>query len=471
MRLALQYTIFYGIVLSVLLIILYWHSETYVSSQLKENIERELLALSQIFDNGGAKRLAEVINERKEYAINEGWFYFLAKMNGQPIAGNLSKWPNEADVLFDGDVQSIWLDDDIMIGNFYKNDAYLPAIAQKLPDGSRLLLARGVGQDYILRELSENLLESLGTVVFFVLLMGVSLGWAILRRMDTISMTANEIMAGDLSQRIPVSKRNDEFDALAQCLNNMLERIEEVLMGMREVTDNVAHDLRGPMSRIRNRMEITLLEQRDEADYRDAMSQTIKDADMMIKTFNAILHIAQANAGTMRADLTPVELSKLVREMGEFYTPIAEEAELGFHIEVGDPFIVLGNQDLLAQAIVNLLDNALKYTPRGGRVFLKLIPHDAVVDIVVEDSGPGIPEKEHHRVKQRFVRLGTERHSEGNGLGLSLVDAIVRQHGGTLFFEDNEPGLRVIIRFQTGRSSAKAGCERGWETTKEQTQS
>ena len=257
-------------------------------------------------------------------------------------------------------------------------------------------------------------------------------------------------MAGDLSQRVPVSGRNDEFDALAQRLNNMLERIEEVLAGMREVTDNVAHDLRSPITRIRNRMEVTLLERRDEAEYRDVMEQTIRDADTMIRTFNAILLTAQANAGAIRADLLPVDLSKLVREMGELYTPVAEEAGLTLRIESGALITVPGHRDLLAQAIGNLLDNAVKYTPREGKLYLELIPGDGAVDLVVEDSGPGIPEKERHRVTQRFVRLDTVRQKEGNGLELSLVDAIARQHGATLLFEDNEPGLRAIIRFKTG---------------------
>ena len=366
------------------------------------------------------------------------------------LAGNLTKWSDEGSVSFDGDVHNIWLDENILPGNLYKDDAYLPAIAREFTDGNRLLLVRGVEQDNILREVSEYLLESLGAVVFFALLMGITLGRAILRRMDTIGRTASEIVAGDLSQRIPLSGRNDEFDALAQRLNNMLERIEEVLAGMREVTDNVAHDLRSPITRIRNRMEVTLLERRDEAEYRDVMEQTIKDADTMVKTFNAILQTAQANAGAIRADLLPVDLSKLVQEMGELYTPVTEEAGLTLRIESGVPITVPGHRDLLAQAIGNLLDNAVKYTPRGGKLYLELIPGDGTADLVVEDSGPGIPEKERHRVKQRFVRLDTVRQKEGNGLGLSLVDAIARQHGATLLFEDNEPGLRAIIRFQTG---------------------
>ena len=219
---------------------------------------------------------------------------------------------------------------------------------------------------------------------------------------------------------------------------------------MREVTDNVAHDLRGPVNRILNRMEVTLLEPRDEAEYREVIEKTIGDADGLVKTFNAILKTAQARAGTVRADMEPVDLSILVAELGELYQPLAEEAGIKLTIEPGDSVNVPGNRDLLAQAIGNLLDNAIKYTPRGGRIYLELIPGETTIDLVVEDSGPGIPEKEHQRVKERFVRLDNARRKAGNGLGLSLVDAIVHLHNGTLLFEDNEPGLRAIIRFTCG---------------------
>ncbi len=452
-RLALKYTLLYTLVLGVALATLLWSSSRYVDAQLKADMEQELFSLTQIFASGGTERLIEAVSRQAEVAPDKGRFYLLDIKEGKILAGNMTKWPGEASISFDGDVHNIWLDESNLPGELYEDDAYLPAVAREFPDGGRLLLVRGVEQDNILQEVSEYLLESLAVVVIVALLMGVTLGRAMLGRMDTISSTAEDIMAGDLSQRIPLSGRNDEFDALAQRLNNMLNRIEEVLAGMREVTDNVAHDLRSPITRIRNRLEVTLLEQRDEAEYRDVMEKTIKDADSMVKTFNAILQTAQASAGTIRADLLPVDLSKLVREMGELYAPVAEEAGLKLSIESGEPTVVPGSRDLLAQAVVNLLDNAVKYTPRGGRLYLELIPGDAMVDLVVEDSGPGIPEKERHRVKQRFVRLDTVRHAQGNGLGLSLVDAIARQHGATLLLEDNEPGLRAIIRF-----SPVVGC-------------
>lgn len=449
-RLALRYTLLYMLLLGIALAALFWSSSRYVDEQLEVDMQQESSLLAQLFQSDGAGSLADAVSRRVETSTDGRKFYLLVDREGEILAGNMTKWPDEASIPFNGEVHNIWLDEHVLPGNYYSDDAYLPAVGRQFNDGSRLLLVGGVEQDNVLQEVSEYLFESLAVVAVVALLMGVTLGRAILRRMEAIGRTAADIMAGDLSQRIPLSDRHDEFDELAQRLNAMLSRIEEVMVGMREVTDNVAHDLRSPVTRIRNRMEVTLLGQRDEAEYRDVMEQTIKDADAMVRTFNAILQTAQANAGTIRADLVPVELSKLIREMGELYTPAAEEAGLTLRVISGEPVTVPGNRDLLAQAIGNLLDNAVKYTPRGGRLYLELVPDKAALDVVVEDSGPGIPENEHHRVKQRFVRLGAVRQKQGNGLGLSLVDAIARQHGARLVFENSEPGLRAIIRFGAG---------------------
>jgi len=453
-RMALQHTVLYAAILGILMVTLYLSSTRYVNAQLKSDLKQELISLIRIFNIDGSNHLTNLISGFNEYALNEGRLYLLAKENGLPLAGNLTKWPHEADVLIDnGGIRNIWLDDDIMMGNFYKNDAYLPAIAHEFSDGSRLLIAYGVEQDNLIRELSENLLESFGAVLLFMLLLSITLGRAVLRRIETISRTAGEIMAGDLSQRIPISKRYDEFDILAQRLNSMLERIEKTLQSLREVTDNAAHDLKSPIARIRNRMEVILLQkQRDEVEYREVMEQTIKDADIMVKTFNAVLQTAQADAETIRADLLPVDLSRLVREIGELFTPAAEDAGLTLRIECEESISITGNSDLLAQAIGNLLDNAVKFTPPNGMLSLELIKTRSNADVIITDNGPGIPENERRHVKQRFVRLDSTRQTEGNGLGLSLVDAIARQHGAALLFEDNAPGLRAIIRFRTDAS-------------------
>ncbi len=448
-RMSLRYTLLYALLLALLYAVLYLSSLRYIDAQLEERLASEIDALVDVYNVSGLDELRMTIENLKSEGMEQGRFYLLAEKDGLPVAGNLTKWPHEANVLIDSqDIQNIWLDDDIMIGDFYINDAYLPAAARKLPDDSRLLVAYGIEQDNLLRELSENLKESFGAAILFMLLLSFTLGKAILRRVETINQTASEIMSGDLSRRIPLSKRHDEFDHLAQRLNEMLDRIEGVLRSMRDVTDNIAHDLKSPITRIRNRMEVLLLqEQRTEEEYREALAQTIKDADFIIKTFNAVLQTAQADAGTMYAEFSLVDLSRLVREVGELFAPSAEDAGLDFRTEHQESVFIKGNCDLLGQAICNLLDNAIKFTPRNGQVSLELVTTSSGADIIIADTGPGIPTHEYERVRQRFVRLDTSGQTTGNGLGLSLVDAIVRQHGASLLFDDNNPGLRAIIRF------------------------
>jgi signal transduction histidine kinase len=281
--------------------------------------------------------------------------------------------------------------------------------------------------------------------------MGVTLGRAILRRVDTISRTAGEIMAGDLSQRVPLSDRNDEFDALADRLNTMLDRVQHLIKGIREVTDNIVHDLRSPLTRLRNRLEITVRKHRSEQEYAQAIHCGIEDAESLIKTFNALLGIAQAKAGNYRTQWGPVGLDRLASDLVALYRPVAEEKEQTLEFQDSGSVKITGSRDLLAQAISNLLENATKYTPEGGSIRLQLRRSAGAVEVVVSDTGPGIPESEREHVLERFVRLESSRHTPGNGLGLSLVKAVSKLHKAELLLGDASPGLVVTIRFPRTR--------------------
>ena len=260
-RLALRYAIAYTVVMGLLLAALFWTSSRYVDSQLEAGLEQELYALTGKFESGGLQQLALAVSQREEHGLEEGRYYLLVGRDGTRIAGNLLAWPPDSNIPYDGKVHSVWVEDDVIPGTRYDDDAYWSVIVRELPDGSRLLLSRSVRQ-------AEDLQESMLYLMTFILVMavllalamGVTLGRTILGRMDTISRAAGEIMAGDLSRRVPESGRNDEFDTLAGRLNSMLDRIQKLIKGIREVTDNVAHDLRSPLSRMRNRLEITLLD-------------------------------------------------------------------------------------------------------------------------------------------------------------------------------------------------------------------
>ena len=447
-RLALRYALVYAGVMGLLLAALFWTSSRYVDSQLEAGLEQELFSLASKFGSGGSQHLAEAVSQREEHGLEEGRYYLLVGRDGARIAGNLSAWPPDSNIPYDGKVHSVWVEDDVIPGTRYDDDAYWPVIARELPDGSRLLLAHSVRHAEDLQEFTLYLMVFiLAVAVLLALAMGVTLGRAILGRMDTISRTAGNIMAGDLSQRIQISNSDDEFNALAKRLNAMLDRVQQLITGMRDVTDNVAHDLRSPLSRLRNHLEVTLLEERSEEEYRQAIGKTIEDAESLIKTFNAMLGIAQVESGNHRTPWGRVDLNTLAADLDELYKPVAGLKGQQFRLVTGEPAEITGSRDLLAQAIGNLLDNAIKYTPEGGAILLGVRRLEEATEVMVRDSGAGIPAAEREHVLERFVRLESSRHTPGNGLGLSLVKAVARLHGAELRLGDAGPGLTVTLRF------------------------
>lgn len=446
-RLAVKYTVFYAAALGLALAAFLWITNRGVDTDLTRELESDLASLVQTFETGGAERLAQTVAERQVAASQEGRFSILIDRHGDKLAGNLSGWPEEASTGIGTGVTIVLIEEEVIPRGLVEDDVYWPAIAQELPDGSRLLLARRIDQAAELQQITEYLTEFSAAALLLALLMGITIGGTILRRMDMISRTAGNIMAGDLSQRVPVSGRNDEFDLLASQLNAMLDRIQQLIKGIRQTTDNIAHDLRSPLTRLRNRLEITLLETRSEPAYRQAITQGIEEAETLIKTFNALLEIAQAEAGNHRAQWGLVQLDQLASDLVELYKPVAEEK--GQTLELVDcrPVPLNGSRHLLAQVIVNLLENAIKYTPAGGTITLQCKPTAGAADLIVADTGPGIPASERERVLERFVRLENSRQTPGNGLGLSLVKAVCEMHRAALRLSDAGPGLIVAIRF------------------------
>jgi signal transduction histidine kinase len=450
-RLALRYAVLYAVLAGAGLFAAQWFTARYVDAQLSAGLREDFQILVDRYNSAGTGALASLLAARAASAPDGGRYYLLVDKDGRKVAGNLREWPPVEDdtIPLDGQVHAVWLDDVAIPPEAgVEDDAYWPVIATRLPDGSRLVAARSVKEADQLQLYGQTAAwASLAVIVVLALAMGLFMGRTILRRIDAITATAGEIMAGDLSRRMPVRADGDEFDALSERLNRMLERIAQLMAGMREVTDNVAHDLRSPLTRLRNRLEVTLLHRRDEAEYRRAMEEAIRDADGLMGTFNAILQSSQAASGTVRAEMAPVDLSALVTRLGELYGPTAEDRDLGLTVDAPDGVTVTGNRDLLAQAVGNLLDNAIKYTPTGGRIRLAVERGPDGTSLAVADTGPGIPVADRGRVTERFVRLGAARGTEGNGLGLSLVDAIARQHGARLALDDNHPGLVARITF------------------------
>jgi signal transduction histidine kinase len=269
-----------------------------------------------------------------------------------------------------------------------------------------------------------------------------------LRRVDSITDASRSIMQGDLSGRMPVKGTGDELDRLAQSLNQMLDQIERLMRGMQEVSSNVAHDLRTPLTRIKARAE-SALRSGAQGDFRAALERTIDESDRLLQTFNALLSIAKAESGQSREGLQPVDAAVILNEVAELYAPFAEDQGGSLTTEISGALVIRANRQLLAQAISNLVDNALKYgeSPATGTPDIRLtggIESDMVI-ITVADRGRGIAAEDRDHVLQRFVRLDESRSKPGNGLGLSLVAGVMKLHGGQVVLEDNEPGLRVTL--------------------------
>lgn len=443
-RAALLYACVFSLLSAVGLGFIYWSTASHIEQQTDARLRLETDVLLNLYQARSMPALLDSIHRRSEDDSPGIFFYLLWGPDSRRLAGQLPVWPAGLDsqrayaTLSLGEVFEV---------NESRSEDPVRVLVTRLAGGYRLLVGRDLNDEQALLQHTFSIILAVIGVIFSLALLGsLVLGHYALRRIDTVSRTAGDIMSGDLSQRIPLSGQDNEFDELGRKLNAMLERIEQLLAGMRQVTDNVAHDLRQPLNRLRNRLEITLLEARDENEYRQVMEHGIQDADELLKTFNALLSIAQAEAGVRRNDWTQVDLHALCEDLADLYGAVAEEKGITFNWQA-DMLSIAGNRQLLAQALGNLLDNAIKYTPSGGHIELSATASDGSETLEVADSGPGIPLEQRERVLQRFMRLDSARSLPGNGLGLSLVKAVAKLHNAELILSDNTPGLRVRLQF------------------------
>ena len=437
-RLALLYMTIFAVSVLVLLGFIYWTTEGFLESQSEETINAEILGLSERYELLGLAGLIHIINERTANDRTRASLYLLADMEYNPLAGNLESWPRSAKK------ESNWFRFSL------KGTDGRKALVKHVPlKGDFHLL---VGRDDLEKVRVERLIvKSMGWGVGLTLVLGIIGGLfmsrSMLRRIDIINRTSREIMRGNLSRRIPVEGTNDEFDQLILSLNEMLDRIENLMNGVKQVSDNIAHDLRSPINRLRARLEVSMLQQPDIETYRSTIEQAIAGTDELISTFNALLKIARAEAGLKPEDISEVNLATIVKDMVELYEPLAEEKHISLCCEIERDVLLPGDRHLLSQAVANLLDNAIKYTPIGGRITLWLTHAKDNATLKVADSGPGIPPHAYQDVLQRFYRLESSRNTPGSGLGLSLVAAVAKIHNATIELEDNNPGLAVILVF------------------------
>jgi hypothetical protein len=428
----------------------YWNTALVLDRQNDETIEAEITGLVEQYQRQGLPGLTDVIISRS--VRGQQGLYLLANNDRRVIAGNLDTWPQ---------VQAA--DNGLIEFAYERRIGSTPELRRArgrifaLTQGFYLLVARDIHERRELEALfTAMLLWGAGLMIVLGFAGGVIISRNFLARLDVINRTSRQIMAGDLSQRVPVSRAGDEFDVLAGHLNRMLDRIERLLHGMREVSDNVAHDLRSPLNRLRNRLEMAAMRHPPDSDTARDIDAAVQETDRLIATFNSLLLIAEAEAGSVRESMENFSLGDLIEGIGELYGPLADEKNLSFTVDKpAGTSMIRGNQNLVSQAVANLVDNAIKYTPEGGSIVVRLEQHAEGPQVVVADSGAGIPPEERRRVTDRFVRLESSRHSPGTGLGLSLVAAVARMHDAELLLEDNRPGLRAVLRFKRVGTAAR----------------
>ncbi len=446
-RLSLTYLALFSAAAAVAIFYLYWNTTVLLSRQLNQTIEAELTGLAEQYRAGGLEQLVRIVAERSQTPGNS--LYLVADSEGRRVAGNLSAvsqglWNSLGPVEFVYNRPAP--------GGVERRLAF--ANVFRLPGGYRLIVGRDIDDR---RQFARMTRSAMLWGLFVMALFGIGGGYwvsrKLLARIDAVGETARTIMQGDLTGRLPVNGSGDELDRLSESLNLMLARIEQLMAGLREVSDNIAHDLKTPLNRLRNRVEGALREPYKEAGYRETLERTIEDADGLIKTFNALLSIARIEAGAGGENREQLDVAALLLDVAELYEPVAEERGIALKAEDAPPVYIRADRQLLGQAIANMIDNAIKYGaphPGGGNGFepevaVSTRAKNGTAEIVVTDRGPGVPASERERVLGRFVRLEASRSEPGSGLGLSLVAAVARLHGGSLRLEDNEPGLRVVL--------------------------
>jgi signal transduction histidine kinase len=413
-----------------------------LESQARERVVAVTATLVSEYQQSGLGGLTAAVRERLS-SVKRRLFYAILDPDGRTVAGDgfLAQFAGTADTGSAPIKRSAGASETGMI----------LVVTRGLADGLRLVVADNLDS---VEDVQEVLLTAFLVALVLAVLLGLAAGalftGSLLRRVDGITRTAEAIIGGDLSRRIALAGSGDDFDRLSATLNAMLDRIGDLLENLRQISNDIAHDLRTPLGRLRQGLEDAKIRATSQSDYERAIDHAIEEADGLLDTFSALLRIAQVEAGAQHAAFRMVDLSDVLRTVAEAYGPVAEDAHRSLETDIAEAIAITGDRELLVQLFANLIENALAHTPQRTRILMRLSAgrHGAVAE--VSDDGPGIPEKERDRVFQRFYRLERSRTTSGNGLGLPLVAAIVNLHGGKIELADNKPGLKVVIVFASG---------------------
>jgi signal transduction histidine kinase len=453
-RLTLFYLFLFALFAASLLAFFAWNTRHLVTEQITATVNAETGEVSDIFGRRGLRGLVLTIENR---ALRPGAnLYLVTTPAGQAVAGNVGS-------LSPGVMATIgWTETAYRRLDDQDNARHFALVkVTELSSGFRLLIGRDLEERRRMFGIVAKAAQwSMLVVVVLGLGGGIFVARRVLARIDAMTGTTERIMAGDLSGRLPVGRSGDELDRLAKNLNAMLERIEALMIGLKEVSDNIAHDLKTPLTRLRNRAEDALAKSRTEPEYRVALERTIEESDGLIRTFNALLMIARAESGQARGNMDDFDAAEVAQGIHELYEPFAEDDGMTLRVNV-EPAPLHGNRELISQALANLVENAIKYgkpdtvvqplaagasTEAGHReILIEARRAGNQVLLSVTDHGPGIPAADRKHAVERFVRLEASRTLPGSGLGLSLASAVATLHGGDLRLDDAHPGLIATL--------------------------
>ena len=454
-RLTLVYLVLFALYAALLLFFFALNARRLITEQITTTVTTEVAGLAEQYERGGIGRLVAVVDIRSRRPGSS--LYLVATPLGQGLAGNVASL--DPGILS----QSGWVETSYRrLDSPEGTEHHALVLVSELGGGFHLLVGRDIEERQRIYDIISTAGRwSMAAVVVLGLGGGFFVSRRILRRVDAITDKAHTIMAGNLSGRLPVAGTGDEIDRLALNVNAMLDRIESLMRGFKEVSDNVAHDLKTPLTRLRNRCEAALRNAKTAPEFRAALDATIEESEGLIRTFDALLMIARAESGEAGRGMVELDAAEIARAVAELYEPVAEAQGLRLILEAPLPAPVRGHRELISQALANLVDNAIKYAAPlraraevGAAVAVDLAPPvitvtagpdaDRVV-LTVADHGPGIPESERARAVERFVRLEESRSQPGSGLGLSLAAAVAHLHNGELKLADNAPGLKAML--------------------------
>ncbi|MEQ1706504.1 MAG: ATP-binding protein [Rickettsiales bacterium] len=447
-RLASVYIGLFSVSVVILFAFIYTFAMRYVQSQVSDAVRVQYGYLTNEYQQNGSSGVETRINELINADDNGTEIYLLINNKNEKLAGNLNEWPVGAVVESSFDKNSKWISFRIEGTRQEQPRIQVKAITIPLSKWRSLLVGKTLqNTEKIEQIIIQTFWASLLVTLFMAFIGALVITRSVMNRINIINRSAYNIMHGELSTRIPFTKGGDEFDDLSSNLNNMLDKIENLLKSLGQFANNIAHDLRSPLNRIINRLDAGLRNIDEGNPARNLLEKNITDMHELIGTFNSILKISELEANTEFRDFKPCNLQEIIENMVEFYEPYAAEKDIVIVNNVRDNVTISGEKNLLTQAFTNILDNAIKFTPKGGKIDIYCEQKEDVIDVIIADNGVGIPPDYMDKVFEKFFRLEQSRHTKGNGLGLSLVDAIAGIHNAEVILSDNSPGLRVCLRF------------------------